>query len=221
MPEPAPTPPPYTRSTIAAACVDTTSGTRINPPAGAPDAAWASTSASFPFPFKYFGARVGSYTVSSNGFAQLYAGATGAGSTNRSNATIPARGEPNGVLAPYWDHLIPASSYSVVRTLTTGTPGSRAFVIEWYSVRPAGANHEGETMTFQLHLFEAGNVVEIHYCAISADAPPTNAAARLPIDGAGATIGIESFTGTSGALRSFNASGAAATGTGYRFTPIP
>lgn len=190
---------PYTRSAITAACVDMTGAT---PLAGVTTDDSVSTSAALPFAFSYFGAPALSYTATSNGFAQLYATATGTGSTAFVNGTLPTAGAPNGTVAAFWDDLL-AGTGPVVRTLTTGAAGSRVFVIEWNNW-----NAGGSAVQFQLQFVETTNVIEAHYCAMTADS-------------ASATIGIENFAGTSASLQSFNTAGAAVTGTGYRWTPNP
>jgi hypothetical protein len=67
-------------------------------------------------------------------------------------------------------------------------------------------------MTFQVHLRERSNAIELHYCA---GMPATDAR----VNGSSATIGIESPDGTAGVQYSFNTASVTWGTTALRFTP--
>ena len=62
----------------------------------------------------------------------------------------------------------------------------------------------------QVQIYEATNVVELHYCALTGATQAT---------GSSATVGIESLTGSDGTQHSFNTPGSVATNQALRFTP--
>jgi cysteine-rich repeat protein len=187
----------YTRTTISTACLDVSASAPLTT-TEADDGATSINALPFSFPF--FGTTVTHYSVTTNGFAQLYTSATGTASTAFSNVAIPASAEPNGFIAPYWDDLEIAGG---IRAANVGG----TFVIEWAGARLFLGS---ENMRFQAQILPSGTI-ELHYCEL------TGAAAT----GAGATIGIENLTGTAGSQQSFNTAGSAATSVAYRFTPNP
>ncbi len=190
-------------SPIAAACVDTTSGMSL---AAIGDDA-ATPIAALPFAFALQGAAVTHYSVTSNGFLQLWPSMAGTPSTAYINAPIPSVAPPNGMIAAFWDDLVPGAS-GTLRALVTGTAPNRVLVVEWGNWGTFG--DAGQDLTFQAHLRETTGVVELHYCAMMGAARAT---------GASATIGYETLDGSAGVQISLDTAGAAATGTGYRITP--
>jgi hypothetical protein len=204
-------PPPYTKTTFTAACVALTMNAVTQPVVG-DDVATAFLA--LPFPFSFFGTPVTDYAVSSNGNVQLAVSAGGQGSTSFSNAAIPSPQPLNGFIAALWDDLATDATSPAprVRTDVIGTMGSRRLVIEWENVVFLGSSTE--RLTFQIHLGEATNVIEIHYCSLAANGGNTGRTS-----GDSATVGVESIDGLRGLEHSFNTPMSIATGLGLRFTP--
>jgi hypothetical protein len=197
---------PPTRSPIAAMCVDMSAAT---PVAGVTTDDSVSTVTALPFTVSYFGSPMTHYSVSSNGFIQLWPSSAGSPSSSFSNTTLPAAGTPNSVVAAFWDDLRPNAGADV-RTLTTGAAGSRIFTTQWTNWRATGAGTEA--LTFQAQFAETTGRIEFHYCTMTAGAGMENT-------GSSATIGVEDATGGFASLQSFNTAGAVMTGSGFRFTP--
>jgi len=207
----------YTFTTIPGACDAVTTGTAVTPVnAMMMPAAWTDDSttpvAALPFSVQLHGAAVTHFSVASNGFAQLYPSAMGTTSTAFTNATIPSMGTPNHYVAPFWDDLGPSAMTVGVRVATLGAAPNRRFVIQWtdWSL----LSDDTSRLTFQAKLFETTNVVELHYCALTAAAAYVARAS-----GDSATVGVEDATGANGFLVGFNRVGTVSTGTAYRLTP--
>ncbi|MFO0680573.1 MAG: DUF4215 domain-containing protein [Sandaracinus sp.] len=196
---------PPLQTTITAACV--TGGTWTSPTRSSSTSDDATTSiAALPFSVPFFGTTATYWSASTNGIVQLYPSATGATSTAYSNSDIPSTSTPNGFIAGFWDDLYLGTGYDL-HYQTTGTAGSRVFVVEWLN---ALAGSSGTPFTFQIMLYEATGVIEIHYCSIGTGTRGS---------GDSATIGLENATGTDGVRTSYNTAGAATAGSGYRYTP--
>ena len=191
-----------TFTAISAACVDTSAATAL----GVTADDTTSSIAALPFAFSYFGQSATHFTVSSNGFLQLFGSAAGSGSSAASNGSLPSTSTPNGVLAPFWDDLAPITD-SNVYTQTTGTAGSRTFVAEWRNWKTFSGSND---LTFQVHVLEATGEVQFHYCAMSAGTDTTQRHT-----GSSATIGAENFAGTLGLSISRDTAGAVMTGSGF------
>jgi len=208
----------YTFSTISRACDDVSMGTAISPVNSMMmPVAWADDSASpvaaLPFTVQFNGAAATHFSVTSNGFLQLYPNAMGMPSTAYSNATIPSTSAPNGYVAPFWDDLTPNSMMTTaVRTATLGTAPNRRFVVQWTEWSFLGDSTS--RLTFQAKLFETTNVIEFHYCTMNAAMTHTSNAS-----GSSATIGVENAAGDNGFLVAFNRMGTVSTANAFRLTP--
>jgi hypothetical protein len=166
----------YTFATIAGSCDDVSMGTAVSPVNSMMmPIAWTddsiSPTAELPFPVQLHGAAASHYALTSNGILQLFPNAMGTASTSFSNATIPASGTPNNYIAPFWDDLRTAGSMTVgARVATLGTAPNRRFVAQWTDFTlPLD---ETARLTFQAKVFETTNVIEFHYCTLTA-APRT------------------------------------------------
>jgi hypothetical protein len=199
----------YALTTIPAVCDDVAMGTAVAPASGWGDDS-AAAIAALPFTMRFFGTDTTHFSVTSNGFAQLWTSMTGTPSTTFGNTAFPSTLTPNNMVAPYWDDLVPVPMTSGVRAQALGTAPNRRFVIEWRDWRHI-SGMDTDRLTFQAKLFETTGVVEFHYCSML-PANDTNS-------GGSTTIGLEDATGMSSALISFNTPSRAATGTGYRLTP--
>ncbi len=200
--------PPYVETTITGSCDALGSAFDVT---GARGDDVASSKAGLPFAFDFFGTAVTDWSMTSNGFAQLWASAGGGVSTASANVAIPTAAQPNGLLAPFWDDLaVDPSDSSSARAAVIGNAPNRRFVIDW-----THWTTKGETtnrVSFQVKLYETTNVIEFHYCGMQ---PAGNARAT----GSSATVGLESLTGGIGVQHSFNTASAVASNQALRFTP--
>lgn len=202
--------PNYTRTMITGGCDDLTTGATAVAPSGGWDDDIATATAALPFAFNFWGTAVSHYTVTSNGFMQLWTSSSNTGSTSAGNSAIPSSSTPNNYIAPFADDLIPISTTATgVRVATLGTGSARRFVVEWYgwdTYETTSAN-----LRFQAKLFETTNVIETHACAMMG----TDARVR----GSSATVGIEDATGTLGSQASYNTADSVAPANAQRYTP--
>jgi hypothetical protein len=183
---------PYAVSTIPVNCDEL-------PPTAAlvPEDGWDDDTATdpfaLPFSFPFFGAAMTHLSVSSNGFAQLHAAADGEVAVSALNLPIPNASPPHGLVAPFWDDLVPIDDVTTeVRAGALGAGAQRRYTVEWRAWQLLGTP---SSLTFQAKLFEGG-AVEFHYCAMT---PPVAA-----VLGASATLGIERVDGATGVQLGFN-----------------
>lgn len=201
----------YTLSSLSASCDDVSMGAAMLPASGAWSDDSATSISALPFTARFFGADATHYSVTSNGYAQLWPSMTGTPSTAYSNVALGSTVAPNNMVAPFWDDLVPVDPMTTsVRTAVMGAAPGRRFVIAWSGWRHI-AGDTADRLNFQAKLFETTGVIEFHYCSIA----PANAMNS----GASTTIGLEDAMGTATAMISFNTAGRAATGTAYRLTP--
>jgi hypothetical protein len=129
------------------------------------------------FSFSFFGTDYTDVYVSSNGFITVLPGQS---SGCCSGQPLPTAGDPNGVIAAWWeDFNVPQGN---IRYQTLGTPGSRTFIAQYTNVAHFNG---GPQVTWQIKLFEGSNEIQVHY---------PNAAT----DGGTHSAGIENTTGTIG-----------------------
>jgi hypothetical protein len=201
---------PYTESTLPAACDDLSSGTLIEPTDGWSDDS-ATDLAALPFTVQLYGAAMGYYSVTSNGYAQLWASSTGSPSTGYSNEALPSTDAPRNMIAPFWDDLIPAGP-GTVSVATFGTTPTRHFTVQWTDWSPI--SDDTNRLTFQIKLFETTNVIEFHYCTMT---PADDAR----VTGDSATVGLQNGTGTLATQHSYDTATSVGTTNALRFTPAP
>lgn len=157
-----------------------------------------------PFPVTLHGV---SYTVgwvSTNGLIGF--GAAQTGTRAAVNAAMPSSSAPNAVVAPFWDDLEVDASAGVYTSLVGAAP-NRSFIVEWRNAkfRPSGPDR----VSFEVHFAENGQI-SFHYGALT-----------TPLQqGAAATVGLESASGTVAAQYLFQQ--AALTGnSAITYTPAP
>ncbi|MCA9613148.1 MAG: hypothetical protein KC586_10395, partial [Myxococcales bacterium] len=134
---------------------------------------------------------------------------SGSPSTAFSNSSIPTSGGPNAFVAPFWDDLRPNSGADVT-TFVQGSAGSQRLVVQWTNWR-ATSTADSQQLTFQAHLVEGSNAIELHYCSM------TGMSGSLHT-GSSASIGVENTAGTAGLQISYDTADAVATGSGFRIT---
>lgn len=199
---------PYVQTTIPVACDAVGATTLVAPPDGWDDDT-ATDVLPLPFNVTYFGAAATHYSVSSNGYMQLWPSAAGEAAVTERNVSLPTVGEPDGTVAPFWDDLIPYDETTDVRVATLGAAPRRRFVTQWTRWQVVGDT--ASELTFQAKLFEGTHVLEFHYCAV-------RPAGTLPL-GAAASIGLESIDGRSGLTTALNRLNAVDPANAFRYTP--
>lgn len=135
------------------------------------------------FPFEYYGATYETLFINANGFVSLQAPTT---TSPYINQQIPIDDGVNNVIAGLWTDLEPQNGGSVH---VAGFLD--AFVIQWTNT-PVFAAAETGTVTFQMILFDNGNI-DVYYADVDSASFLDNA-----------TIGIENADGSDGAQVAFN-----------------
>jgi hypothetical protein len=196
----------YVTSSITAACDTVPSVGHYTSPNG------ATTVGALPFPFSLYGDPVGGYGISANGFMQLLTTSTGTITPTPINRAIPLPETPNGLVAPFWDALAPRATFgSDLRAGVVGTAPARRFVVEWSDwglVEDPTAR-----LRFQAKLFEATQVIELHYCSLAMGTMTDLQTGRH------ATVGVENVAGTRAVLIGANNRRVVMSGGGFRMSP--
>ena len=143
-----------------------------------------------PFPVSFYGASYNQASVTTNGLVNFLAPRLG----DYANTALPSPGQPNGILAAFWDDLT-LDSKSAVKTATSGTAGQRKFAIVWENA--AFAADTTKRVTFEAVFEEATGAIVLQYQSIGANALET---------GGSATVGIENQAGTDALQYSFGQS---------------
>ncbi|WP_406056979.1 S8 family serine peptidase [Streptomyces sp. NBC_01077] len=141
-----------------------------------------------PFPVSFYGVTYSQASVTTNGLVNFLAPRLG----DYKNTALPSPGQPNGILAAFWDDLT-LDSKSAVKTAVSGTAGQRRFAIVWENA--AFAADTAKRVTFEAVFEEATGAVVLQYQSIGANALET---------GGGATVGIENQAGTDALQYSFD-----------------
>ncbi len=156
---------------------------------------------SIPFTFRFFGNPYTSIKVSSNGWITF-----GSSSITTGYGSIPSASEANNAVHGITGNLTFTTS-GILEYFTDGTAPNRTFVVSYQNVPFASG---GGSATFQIHLKETSNIVEIHTTSC------TNTTLIK-------TQGIENATGTvaNAVAGRNNTTNWTSTGfsNGYRFTP--
>lgn len=137
------------------------------------------------FNVEFYGNTFSSVNVCSNGFLSFTST-----STAYTNASIPTSGEPNNLLAAYWDDLNPSNGGQIFYKQDTDPNGRLRFIVSWVGV-PFYLN--AGSMTFEAIIYEDGN---IFYQYSSLDGGSHGLASG--------TVGIENSDGTIGTQYSYN-----------------
>ncbi len=180
------------------------------------------------FTFYYCGSPYTQVAACTNGWLSFNAASTSTASGNSlANLSTSAAANVKPALMPLWDDLRGSADSAASATyVTTGAAPNRVFIFQWKNWqwnRSSAVN-----ISFQVKLYEAGNVIE--YCY------QQGAAAGNPTGSSGATIGIADGAATpvyltlsnataapvaSSAIFTTNITTRPATGQVYRFIPLP
>jgi len=146
------------------------------------------------FPFLFYGVEYSDMMVGTNGLVQMEHGSFY--SSTEENFPLPYDGDDNGIIAPFWCDLNPATS-GTVRVLREGVAPNRIITIEWHDVRHYDSSGAA---TFQLSLYESSNRIVFRYQDASFG--------DVDFDyGADASIGIEGPNGIHGRQLLFHEAG--------------
>jgi hypothetical protein len=163
------------------------------------------------FSFPYFSMPATQYSVCMNGLAQLYPSGGGLPNCAFQNSSLPDTSAPSGMLAAFWDDLIPTPT-TTLRSQVSGVAPNRVFTIQWFDA--AFINGGNERMQFQAKLMETSGVIEFHYCSLQ-----LNGGSPVMLSGGEATIGLENFANTAAIVHSVDTANSISSGGGLRFTP--
>ena len=137
------------------------------------------------FAFDYFGTNYPNVYVSSNGFMTVLAGQCNGCCTGQ---PIPTVGDPDGVIAGWWEDLN-LSAGGTVHYQTLGSAPNRVFIVQFTSVPHYSS---GNDVTMQFKLFETTNVIEVHYQVAPSDGGTHSAG----IENADGSAGVQWYYGT-------------------------
>ncbi len=190
-------PAPYTCSTVATSWIASSGATTHS----LTDDSQASIS--LPFPVTFYGATYTTAQIASNGYLRLGSGAA----TSYSNVAIPTAGDPDAIIAPWWDDLDPRFG-GTIWSQTVGSSPSRQFVVSWEGIYPYSGGTSG--LSFQIVIDEATRAITMYW---------SDVVAGFGDNGTSATIGVESGQGTDGTQVGFNQS-VVSNGTARRCTDV-
>lgn len=132
-------------------------------------------SVAMPFPFKFEGVTVTSYSISTNGFIR-FNNAVGASSwTNLISNTAAQR----PFIAPFWDDN--NRNTGSIQYVVNGTSPNRTLEIGWDSVNIGGGGATSATLfaSFKVRLYETTDVIEFIYGSTMANAGALTASVGL------------------------------------------
>lgn len=158
-----------------------------------------------PFQFTFFCNTFNQLRVAEDGFISFTAGA----GSYLSN-TIPNGTAPNAIIAGAWDDL-KQRNFSRIAYFIHGAAPNRRFVVRYQRMVHYTLIGGSNELTFEIHLLEGSNIVEIHSTDIDSDGGPYT------------VQGIENADGTAGyAVAGRNRSAwSVSVPEGRRFTPTP
>ncbi|AKS42876.1 hypothetical protein [Wenzhouxiangella marina] len=129
------------------------------------------------FDFNFFGVDYGQFYISSNGFIAFENTSNGC----CSGQFLPNTGQPNNMIAAYYEDFDPPEGGQISYSLEGGVVGARTLVVEFNGIYPWNGPPKTPS-TWQIKLRECTNVIEVH-CESCVD------------DGGAFTQGIENAAG--------------------------
>ncbi len=131
------------------------------------------------FSFDYFGSPYSDVYVSSNGFLTVLPGQDDGCCTGM---PIPTLGDPDGVIAGWWEDLYPPGA-GTIQYQTLGTTPNQVFIVQFTGV--AHCCGSADPVTMQFKIFETSNVIEVHYDTAPSDTGTHSAGLENPAGSAG------------------------------------
>ncbi len=145
------------------------------------------------FPFSYYGNSYETLNICTNGWVSFTST-----STNYSNQGIPDSGEPNNLIAPFWDDLNPNDGGTIYYLAEADR-----FIVQYQDVPHYSS---GTPETFQV-IFNADGSIVFQYETVQ--------------NPGGCTVGIENATGDDGLMVAFNDGGYLHDGLAIRLASVP
>ncbi|MCK4454917.1 MAG: carboxypeptidase regulatory-like domain-containing protein [Thermoplasmata archaeon] len=143
------------------------------------------------FPFVFYGNVFGEFCIGNNDGITFNTQPT-CENIWAGNSPIPTAGEPDNLIAPFWDDLFEQGEiYYEVR----GSAPYRMLIVEWYRIDHI-SNPFTEDLTFELILYETTNVIRFQYFDTLYGDPAVDS-------GMSAVAGIENGDGTIGVEYSY------------------
>ena len=147
------------------------------------------TTIPLPFEFEFYGETKTDISISSNGYLTF-----GGDDSDLSNDEIPNSGEPNDLIALYWDDLDPGNSDGGGGSIYHYHDSDNNRFIIQYDAVPHFPDGNGEASTFQA-ILNADGTIKLQYLDMTDDASLPNSH----------TIGIEDASGSDGLQVVFDA----------------
>lgn len=166
------------------------------------------------FPFQYFGTPYNQLYVSPNGFVSFAPNPP----SDYTPEAYPTCNGPNQAIIACWQDFDPGSGGNV-RYTTTGTAPNRRFIISWNNV--AFFSTCATTSSFQIHLFETTNIIEIHL--VNKPACPTlwnTGAVVATLVGSNSGTNCNCYYQNPANAAGFNNTTAGFVNRAFRYTPI-
>jgi chitodextrinase len=137
--------------------IDATPGTRLD----ISDSDDATETVAIGFNFEFYGVPYSEIEVDSNGILKF-------GNNNSAftfaNAPIPTTEQPNGIIAPYWDDLLPGISETAnIYSLLEGTAPNRSLTIAWVETPFYNEPASDSPVTVEATLYEGSNEIIFQY----------------------------------------------------------
>ena len=148
------------------------------------------------FTFKFFDVDYTNIYVNSNGFLTFV---TSSATNSYVAQPFPTSGIPEATIGGFWTDInpdvAPSGTNGGVFYQTSGSAGSRVFVAEYKALSNYGQT--SSDFTFQIKLFEATNIIEVHYLHADNDGVgPPNGNGSAGIENAAGTVGNSYYFGT-------------------------
>ncbi|MES2778353.1 MAG: LamG-like jellyroll fold domain-containing protein [Bacteroidota bacterium] len=167
------------------------------------------------FDFWYMGVRYTTVSLSTNGWLTLGANITNSTLSN----SLTAGGAPRPVIAPLWDD-IDVQVATNVSYLTTGSAPNRVFTVQYLNTQWQ-YNATGNTMSFQVKLYESTGKVEFIYRRETGSLVSASASIGLSATatGSGNFLSVSNSGSSVSSTTQANVTSKPATGKVYDFTP--
>ncbi len=139
------------------------------------------------FGFDFYNSSYSDVYISSNGFITFLPGQSNGCCTGQ---VIPDPFDPNGIVAAWWEDLNPSAGGAIYFDVL-GTSPNQVAIVQFSDVPHFGGSNN---VTFQIKLYEADGVIEVHYEAAPSDGG-THAAG---VENQNGTEGVQYYLGNSG-----------------------